>query len=146
MFSHFLFINTRQKMLITVQPDPNWQLSLAQLSPSLFNHMIKCNPKSVWPNMIDVIYCILLTVFLSIVPTRPADRVDRLPAEYCTYHQLLPDTEYRGSSPRSRTCSCGASHHSPVLKIQDGNTGYFICAATHWEPRHSPGQVHQTPL
>ena len=23
-------------MLITVQPDPNWQLSLAQLSPSLF--------------------------------------------------------------------------------------------------------------
>ena len=23
-------------MLITVQPDPNWQLSLAQLSPSLY--------------------------------------------------------------------------------------------------------------
>ena len=23
-------------MLITVQPDPSWQLSLAQLSPSLF--------------------------------------------------------------------------------------------------------------
>ena len=32
-------------MLITVQPDPNWQLSLAQLSPSLFFILIKS-----WPN------------------------------------------------------------------------------------------------
>ena len=31
-------------MLITVQPDPNWQLSLAQLSPSLslFRFNVKC--------------------------------------------------------------------------------------------------------
>ena len=33
-------------MLITVQPDPNWQLSLAQLSPSLltyfYSHKISC--------------------------------------------------------------------------------------------------------
>ena len=26
-----------QQMLITVQPNPSWQLSLAQLSPSLFD-------------------------------------------------------------------------------------------------------------
>ena len=28
-------------MLITLQPDPNWQLSLAQLSPSLFESFFK---------------------------------------------------------------------------------------------------------
>ena len=27
-------------MLITVQPDPNWQLSLAQLSPGLFFYLL----------------------------------------------------------------------------------------------------------
>ena len=41
MASHFILINIRQQMLITVQPDPNWQLSLAQLSPSLFHFFTK---------------------------------------------------------------------------------------------------------
>ena len=36
MSSHFILINIRQQILITVQPNPSWQLSLAQLSPSLF--------------------------------------------------------------------------------------------------------------
>ena len=35
MASHFILINLWQQMLITVQPNPGWQLSLAQLSPSL---------------------------------------------------------------------------------------------------------------
>ena len=33
---HFISINIRKQMLITVQQNPSWQLSLAQLSPSLF--------------------------------------------------------------------------------------------------------------
>ena len=35
MSSHFISINIRQQILITVQQNPSWQLSLAQLSPSL---------------------------------------------------------------------------------------------------------------
>ena len=41
MSSHFLLINIRQQILITVQPHHNWQLSLAQLSTSLLQVIIK---------------------------------------------------------------------------------------------------------
>ena len=61
MSSHLLFINIRQQMLITVQPDPNWQLSLAKLSPSLFWHFMSWDS---WPNK-----------FVQIIRLLPADIV-----------------------------------------------------------------------
>ena len=41
-------------MLITVQPDPNWQLSLAQLSPSLFRILIIEDYKSEHNNKLSI--------------------------------------------------------------------------------------------
>ena len=62
MYSHFISINKRQQMLITVQQNPSWQLSLAQLSPSLFDFR-----SETWHQILDTWYLTYHICFLILI-------------------------------------------------------------------------------